>query len=160
MINYKKQHPLRKIFKALYTFIFSLLFILLSTQKNLHADEQRAVLVTSKSSSINKLERKDIRRIFLGLQPTSSTQENKPVINLTNKKVYKLFLKNVMFLTESGYKRKLVKRVFRQGADKIKTIETNKELLNYLNNNPDNISFMLEQDAKKQSDIKIIQALW
>ena len=160
MINFKKQSEINK---ALLTLAKSLFFIFSTfaiISGNAYGKEIHAVLVTSKSSTINKLERKDIRRLFLGLQPTNSNQINKPVLNLKNKEVYKLFLKNVMFLTESGYKRKLVKRVFRQGADEIKSIDTHKELLEYLNEHPDNISFMLEKDAKKQSDLKIIQALW
>ena len=145
-------------FKVITFVLFSLYLIFYITET--HAIEDRVVLVTNKNSVITKLERKDIRRIFLGLKSKNNSAIKKPVLNLADKALYKLFLKNIMFLTETGYKRKLVKRVFRQGGDKIKTINSDKELLNYLNSHPDNISFMREADAKKQTNLKIIQALW
>ena len=65
-----------------------------------------------------------------------------------------------MFLTERGYKRKMIKRVFRQGADKIDSFDSIKKLTSHLNKHPDNITFMLKKDAINQPELKIIQALW
>lgn len=65
-----------------------------------------------------------------------------------------------MFLTESGYKRKMIKRIFRQGADEIDSIDSIDELSAYLIQNPNTISFMLKEDASRQTGLKIIQALW
>lgn len=127
---------------------------------NLFNSDKQVVLVTHKSAPIPKLDRKDIRRIFLGLRPIKQTRVSKPVLNRSNPAIYKHFLKNVMFLTERGYKRKLVKRVFRQGADQIDSVNNVQQLKEHLSNNPYNISFMLEQDALQQPDIKIVQVLW
>ena len=89
-----------------------------------------------------------------------STLANKPVLNLSDQKAYTLFLKNIMFLTETGYKRKLLKRIFRQGADEIHSIDSSDGLIEYLNTHPNDISFMLKEEALKNPDLKIIQALW
>ncbi|MDH5391906.1 MAG: hypothetical protein OEY11_01845 [Gammaproteobacteria bacterium] len=128
--------------------------------QNIAASNTTGVLVTSKTSAITKLERKDVRRIFLGLKPLQANKDAIPVLNISNASTYRLFLKNIMFLTESGYQRKLVKRVFRQGADKIHSIDSIDELSRYLAQHPNNISFMLEEEALKHADIIIIQGLW
>ena len=122
--------------------------------------ELHGVLVTSKQSDITKLKRKDIRRIFLGIKPMNNSLVNKPVLNLSNQKAYTLFLKNIMFLTETGYKRKLIKRIFRQGADEIHSIDSSAGLIKYLSAHPNDISFMSKEDALKNPNLRIIQALW
>lgn len=122
--------------------------------------DSQTVLVTSKKSDISTMKTKDIRRIFLGLRPINGTQTNTPIINTSNKKAYKLFLKNIMFLTERGYKRKLLKRVFRQGADQINSFDSIKDITENLKTNPSHFTFMLKEDALNQPDLKIIQALW
>ena len=120
----------------------------------------QGVLVTSNASEISKLDRKDIRRIFLGLRPIRQSAVTSPVINFSDHKTYLYFLRNIMFLTESGYKRKMIKRIFRQGADEIDSIDSIEELSAYLIKNPNTISFMLKEDASRQTGLKIIQALW
>lgn len=122
--------------------------------------DSQTVIVTSKSSDISLMKTTDIRRIFLGLRPINSSQKNIAIINTSNRKAYKLFLKNIMFLTERGYKRKLLKRVFRQGADKINSFDSIKDVTTNLKTNPNHFTFMLKEDALSQPDLKIIQALW
>jgi len=149
-------------YKYLPLTILLLVGILFSTPASFSSQstELHGVLVTSKQSDISKLKRKDIRRIFLGIKPMSTSLVNKPVLNLSNQKAYTLFLKNIMFLTESGYKRKLIKRIFRQGADEIHSIDSSTGLIKYLNTHPNDISFMSKEDALNNPDLKIIQALW
>lgn len=149
----------KKIFD--YKIIAFLFFISLSTTFNTHAaSDTETVMVSSKNSTATAMSNRDIRRIFLGLRAINSTNLQTPVINESNTKNFRLFLKNIMFLTERGYKRKLLKRVFRQGADNIESFSSIEELTSHLKNNPNNVSFMLKEDALKASELKIIQALW
>lgn len=134
--------------------------VLLFSFNSFSITDSQTVIVTSKNSDISSMEIKDIRRIFLGLRPINSSQGNTPIINTSNKKSYKLFLKNIMFLTERGYKRKLLKRVFRQGADEITSFDSIKDITTNLKTNPNNFTFMLKKDALTQPDLKVIQALW
>jgi len=124
------------------------------------SDNHSAVLVCSKNSTINTLDSLDIRRIFLGMNPVNQNQSITPVLNLANKKLYKDFLKNVLHMTEEGYKRKIIKRVFRQGADYIKETKTTDDLIKQLTDNPDEISFISPEQARKHKNIKIMQTLW
>ena len=153
-----RHHPYNLIKRAV--LLFSLACGLLFSASSQSSHHFQAVLVSAKNSNIIALEKNDVRRLFLGLRPVNSQQSNIPIINTSNPAAYKLFLKNIMFLTERGYERKLIKRVFRQGADKIESFDSINALTRHLKQHPDNITFMLKQDALKQPDLKIIQALW
>lgn len=140
--------------------VLLLVSTLLFSTNSFSITDSQTVIVTSKDSDMVSMKTKDIRRIFLGLRPIDSSQANIPIINVSNRKSYKLFLKNIMFLTERGYKRKLLKRVFRQGADQINSFASIKDITTNLKTNPNHFTFMLKEDALSQPDLKIIQALW
>lgn len=125
-----------------------------------HAKNPAGVLVTAEPTDISELKLIDIRRIYLGLPVDSLDNHIHPVINKSDIKIYKEFIRTVMRMTEKGYKRKLIKRVFRQGSDKIEELHSHEALVEYLINNPGNISFMSEEQAKKSRGLKVIQLLW
>jgi hypothetical protein len=151
--------------KDLYNIIFcraSLVFVLLVFSVSLpsYAQDVSGVLVAAESSAIQKVNILEIRRIYLGLPSSSDSLIRKPVINLSDKKIFKAFLKNVMHMTEKGYQRKLIKRIFRLGGGKIIEKENIKALVSYLEENPNDISFMEKDVAKETKGIKVIQVLW
>ena len=124
-----------------------------------HAEES-VVLIAAKGSGIESISNRDIRRVFLGLKSADSELVKKPVINLYNKDVYEGFLKNVMHMTEGAYKRKLVKRIFRNGTKEIKEIEMLKELNTHLTSNVGDISFVEVAAVEKMHDIEVVKVLW
>lgn len=124
------------------------------------ASDHKAVLVCSNNSNLNSLSMTDIRRIYLGLPPISNNTSINPVLNLSNKDVYEDFLKNIMHMTEDSYRRKMIKRVFRRGTTQIIEVNSIKELVTHLENNPTDISFLSEKTAEETNGIKVIQRLW
>jgi len=65
-----------------------------------------------------------------------------------------------MHMTEGAYKRKLVKRIFRNGAVEIKEVEMLNELNVHLTNNVGDISFVENTVVDKMTDIEVIKVLW
>ena len=122
--------------------------------------ESKVVLIAAKGSGIEVLSNRDIRRIFLGLKSADSDLVNKPVINLYNREVYEEFLKNVMHMTEGAYRRKLVKRIFRHGAEEVKEINMLEELNAHLKSNTGDISFVDYDAVEKMHDIEVLKVLW
>ena len=122
--------------------------------------EDAVVLIAAKGSGIGLISNRDIRRVFLGLKSADSKLVNKPVINLHNKEVYEEFLKNVMHMTEGSYKRKIVKRIFRNGTEKIKEVEMLNELNAHLTSNVGDISFVEGSVVEKMTDIEVVKVLW
>jgi hypothetical protein len=140
----------------------SLIFVLLVLSVSLpsYAQDAGGVLVAAKSSRIQKTDILEIRRIYLGLPSSSDSLIRKAAINFADKKTFKDFLKNVMHMTEKGYRRKLIKRIFRLGSGKIIEIENIEKLVRYLKENPNDISFMDKDTAEKTKGIKVVQVLW
>lgn len=118
------------------------------------------VLVVAESSLVQKTSVLEIRRIYLGLPASSENLINKPVINTSDRETLKSFLKNIMHMTEKGYQRKLIKRIFRQGSGRIIEVESVKDLVSYLENNLNDVSFMDKETANKTKGIKVVQELW
>lgn len=124
-----------------------------------NADDS-GVLVAALDSPVQKISVLEIRRIYLGLEPSSDTRINRPVINLSDPILYKAFLENVMHMTESGYRRKTVKRIFRQGGEKIKQLKSQSALIEHLKNNKNDVAFMDLKTAQQSKEIKVVQVLW
>ena len=137
-----------------------IVFLVFSIFNACYAQDSVGVLVVSESSPVKKANVLEIRRIYLGLPSSADSLIKNPVINSSNPDVYKAFLKNVMHMTEKGYQRKIIKRIFRQGGEKVKEIQSIPELVNYLDKNIYDVSFMSESTAKKTKGINVVQVLW
>jgi len=141
-------------------FVLAVVVIMVVTNISpVYADHQ-IVLIAAKGSGIESISNRDIRRIFLGLKSADSELVNKPVINTYDKEVYEDFLKNVMHMTEGAYKRKIVKRVFRNGTKKIKEVDMLNELNAHLTSNVGDISFVDDVAVEKMHDIEVVKVLW
>jgi len=136
-------------------FLVYILFV-----NNAYAQNSGGVLVVWESSPVQKISVIEIRRIYLGLPSSKESLIKKPVINSSDLAVYKIFLKNIMHMTEKGYQRKIVKRIFRQGGEKVKEVKNLSELINHLKLNINDISFMDPETAKTTKGIKVVQVLW
>lgn len=117
------------------------------------------VLITHQSSNIKTLSLLEIRRLYLGF-PVSNKHVNRPVINRFNEKLYGDFLKNVMHMTEDGYKRKIVRRVFKYGADYIKELSSLEDIADHLRTNPNDVVFVNRENISKIEDAKVVARLW
>lgn len=151
------EHFIRACRHAVFFLAFFTLFMVIA--KPSHAEES-VVLIAAKGSGIESISNRDIRRVFLGLKSADSELVNKPVINLYNKEVYEGFLKNVMHMTDGAYKRKIIKRIFRNGTEKIKEINMLDQLNEHLTSNVGDISFVDGAAVEKMHDIEVVKVLW
>jgi len=117
------------------------------------------VLITHKSSNVDSLSLLDIRRLYLGFS-VANKNVNRPVINRVNEKVYEDFLKNIMHMTEDGYKRKIVRRVFRYGADYVTELYSIVAIARHLDAHPNDVVFVATDDLPRIKGAKIVVRLW
>jgi hypothetical protein len=82
------------------------------------------------------------------------------VLNLQSDELYDEFLKNVMHMTASSYKRKRVKAIFRKGSEEITEIDTLRELNRHLLQNRGDVSFVELSAVDDMSNIEVVQILW
>lgn len=127
-----------------------------------HADNSdgEVFLIAARGSGIEAMELRDIRRVYLGFKSADNMSVKNPVLNVQSKVLYDEFLKNTMHLTEGGYKRKLVKRMFRQGSGEILEVTSLEELNNHLQNNIGDISFIEKDSIESLDSVEVIQVLW
>lgn len=137
-----------------------IMVVLLAHTTHADASEGKVALVAAKGSGIETMHLRDIRRLYLGYKSVNSMSAKNPVLNVQSGALYDEFLKNIMHMTEGSYKRKLVKRIFRQGIEEIKKVVTLKELNDHLKENIGDISFVEISSIEGMDDIEVIQILW
>ena len=140
---------------------FILIILMLGLYCNTaYSTDSYGVLVVSDKSSINKISIIEVRKLYLGLPASKVSSIHRPIINKTNNETYQSFLNKIMRMTEKSYKKKLIKRIFRQGSEKIQVESSKENLIQYLRDNPNDVTFMSGEDFKNSKGIKVIQRLW
>ena len=152
------EHILRQ-YKHVISVFAAFVLLSITAMNPVHAQHE-VYLIAAKGSGIEAISNRDIRRIFLGLKSVDSERVNKPVINMSDRKVYEDFLKNVLHMTDGAYKRKIVKRIFRNGAEEIEELDMLEELNRHLISNVGDISFADHDTVQKMHDIEVVKVLW
>lgn len=132
----------------------------LLTSSTAFADTRSLVLVTSETSPALELSGKEIRWLFMGLPVVKAGQRIEPLINATNPLVYEVFLQKVIYMSAQNYERRLVVRAFRLGGRRPEKYDNQVILLRNLRENPNAVTFMWQDDAQRQANIKIVTELW
>lgn len=150
---------IRQIGRAGYHYL-SLVLVLMLFCSPLQAQEtEQVVLVTHRSSAAETVSLLDIRRLYLGF-PSDNPYIGKPVINRSSQRIFEDFLKNVMHVTEDGYRRKIVRRVFRYGSDYVTELESIAAIAQHLENYPHDVVFVKKSDLIHLDGVKILVRLW
>lgn len=124
------------------------------------SEEMKVALVAASGSNIEAMSQRDIRRLYLGLKPSDNDSVGSPVLNRQSDELYDLFLKNVMHMTASSYKRKRVKAIFRKGSEEITEVDTLEALNAYLLENRGDVSFVELSAVDNMDKIEVVQILW
>ena len=122
--------------------------------------EGKVALIAASGSGIEALSLKDIRRLYLGLKSKDNKSVRNPVINTQSEELYDEFLKNIMRMTASSYKRKQVKAIFRKGKEEIIEVTSLKELNHHLQKNKGDVSFVEMGSIESMENIEVVQILW
>lgn len=120
----------------------------------------KVALIAASGSGIEVMHIREVRRLYLGFKTDGSLSIANPVLNVHSKELYDEFLKNIMHMTEGSYKRKLVKRMFRQGIKEIREVVSLKELNDHLQENIGDISFVEIASIENMENVEVIQILW
>jgi len=146
------------VFITRFLFIFVLLAFTLPASSE--ESEGKVALIAASGSGIEAMSLKDVRRLYLGLKSKESKSVRKPVLNTQSEELYDEFLKNIMRMTASSYKRKQVKAIFRKGKEEIPEVTSLKELNHHLQKNKGDISFVEMGSIESMENIEVVQILW
>lgn len=122
--------------------------------------DRSLVLVAGAGSRVAPLTLAQTRRLYLGAPLEKEGQRITPVRNLTDTMLYQVFLQKVMYMSAGRYERLLVSRVFRGGGRRLATVSTHSQLVETLGSDPYAVSYMWEQAALADPNIRIVGRLW
>ena len=140
--------------------VFVILSVLLISTAHADTSEGKVVLIAARGSGIEAMPLRDIRRVYLGYKSSDDASVKSPVLNVQSQVLYDEFLKNTMHMTDGSYKRKLVKRIFRQGGGEIPEVTSLKALNVHLQENVGDISFVEITSIESLDNVEVIQILW
>lgn len=118
------------------------------------------VLVTATGSTIPKLSKKEIRRLYLGKKVKINGAFIDVINNRSDDLLHEVFLQKFIFMSSRTYHRLLVAKILRHGGNKPAEYLDKTRLANALKSNPQAISYMWRTTATQLTDVKISQTLW
>ena len=124
-------------------------------------EASRLVLVTgSDATAITQFTPAQLRKLFLGLTNGHKDGSIRPLRNMSDERLYNVFLQKVVFMSARNYERHLLSRVISMGGQRPPSYASQTELIQKLRSNPHSLSYMWEKTARNTPGIKILQKLW
>lgn len=135
--------------------------VCLLTAQSAFADYGRLalVMVTNVSSSIDRLNRHQIRKIYLGSPSDSTTPPVQALINRSDSLLYEIFLQRVLFMSTKAYERHVRNLKPALGAVSPRDYRSESRLVEYLKSHPGSVAFMTAQTAAQLPGLKVIARL-
>lgn len=124
-----------------------------SAQRSLH-------LVSSHELPIEALNRTDARKVFLGVPVVMSEVRLIPFLNESDPLATRIFLQQVIFMSDREYRRQLVSRTFRLGGQRPREIGDIESLAHELLDTPGSVTFMWSDDFNDYPDLKSLGIVW
>lgn len=122
--------------------------------------EHQAVLVAASTSPLQDIDSIELRKIFLGFTVKRDGQAVKGLRNTGDDDLNRIFLQTVVAMSEKSYTRRQLSQTLRKGTPRLPEYNELDDLVKALVSNPYSISYMHEDAAAQEPDIKILRVLW
>jgi hypothetical protein len=118
------------------------------------------VLVVSARSPIHELESGELRKLFMGFRVVIDGAPLRAARNRSDPRLDKIFLQNVVSLSELVYERQLLARRVREASALPTVFSSNDELLDAVAHDPRTVSYAWATATAKRSDVRVLRILW
>ena len=132
--------------------------LLLAGASAVRADS--VVLIVSARSPIQELESTELRKLYMGFSVASSGVPLLAARNRSDPRLDKIFLQNIVALSELVYERQLLSRKVREGGALPTEFLSDDKLLDAVAQNPQTVSYVWATVAAKRSDVRVLRILW
>lgn len=132
--------------------------LLLSGASTVRADS--VVLIVSARSPIQEIESGELRKLFMGFRVVSGGVPLRAARNRSDSRLDKIFLQNVVALSELVYERQLLTRRLREASALPTEFLTDGNLLDAVAQDPRTVSYAWATAAAKRSDVRVLRVLW
>jgi hypothetical protein len=122
--------------------------------------EHQVVLIASSTSPLNNISSIELRKIYLGFNVMRDGQAIKGLRNTGDEDLNHIFLQTVVAMSETSYMRRQLSQTLRKGIPRSPEYDNIKDLIKALSSNPYSVSYMREDAAEREPDVKILRVLW
>jgi len=118
------------------------------------------VLIVSARCPIHELESGELRKLFMGFRVVSGGVPLRAARNRSDPRLDKIFLQNVVSLSELVYERQLLTRKVREATALPTDFLRDDELLDAVAHDPRTVSYAWATAVAKRSDVRVLRILW
>ena len=118
------------------------------------------VLIVSAQSPIRQLDSVDVRRVFLGFHVVYGGVPVRGARNRSDPRLDKIFLQNVVALSELVYERQLLNRRIREAGTLPAEFVSENQLLDVVAHDPQMVSYAWAAAAARHPDVRVLRILW
>ena len=127
----------------------------------LKADTQRElVIINSVDSPVTSISLNEFRKLFLGATVVKEHIRLKPIQNISDPEIEKIFLQKVVFMSKRNYERRILSSVFRHGGERPSVYSDMSELISELSKSTNVLSYAWSDQVQNNDQIKAIGILW
>ena len=123
-----------------------------------HADS--VVLIVSATSPIQQLGSVELRKAFMGFNVVAAGLSLTAARNRSDPRLEKIFLQNIVDLSELVYERQLLSRKLQQAAALPREFLDNNRLLDAVARDPGTIGYAWARSVAKRPDVRVLRILW
>lgn len=118
------------------------------------------VLIVSAHSPVRELGSSELRKLFMGFRVVNAGTELRAARNRSDSRLEKIFLQNVVALSQPMYERQLLARQLREAGAVPADFVNDDELLDEVARDPRTVSYAWASEAAKRSDVRVVRVLW
>lgn len=118
------------------------------------------VLVRADRRGVAELAVADVRRAYLGTPAQAEGVVVRPLLNVAEPLLYRVFLQKVVFMSARTYERHVLSHVFRLGGSRPPRFSDLDSLLSALRAREGAVTFMWEEEAERTGGLEIVTTLW
>jgi hypothetical protein len=121
---------------------------------------QELVLIAGAQSQVGRLDPTLARRLFLGLTVAQNGVRVRPLLNESDPQITELFLRYIVLMSQSTYRRYLLRMMLIQGRTQPTVYNKSSELIDAVAADPTAVGYVWVNDAVHDSRVKILQSVW
>ena len=122
--------------------------------------EHQIVLVAASTSPLQEINSIELRKIYLGFTVIRDGHVIKGLRNNIDEEINRIFLQTVVAMSEKSYMRQQLSLSLRKGIPRLLEYDEVEDLVKALSSNPYSISYMREDTAQREPDVKVLRVLW
>ena len=135
-------------------------FIVLLLVPEIAAAERTVVLVTGESCPVERLNRLDVRKAYLGVAVTINSNHIRPLRVTGDAQLDRVFFQSIVAMSRKSYERRAVSLALRFGTPRPMELDDVETALQVVQRIECSIVYTWSSDIIPRDGLKVLQTLW